>query len=1143
MAKKGMIGKMNKRMVLSGVIAAVMVIALVAGSFAIFDIIKPGVPAVNETSTPVSSGSSEISDPLSEIDDISLADGSDDLSSEQESSSSVSSESDNSSAGKPSGNGTTTEDLKASTKMADLAEAAVRTTGKSSVVTISSALWKDAEKTTCRTMTGKDSSISFAISGLSANKDLTLEVEEIHQRTDEVFAYTVTVNGKEVYFRTYDPSSDGANHYFIPVDGGLIGSNGKAEVTFTNASSSTVRFARVWGFSDMDALLQAEGVSRKMSVALLAPDLTYNLSSDKVTINRLLQQFGSSDMYEVSFALELSYIAQDITALHNKIDYLMQLSAETGTAFHLGMNSWWAGTPSGPDGLGGFFNDIPYHQVVYDPLNIDGRGFWKLSTPNTWSNVPWLTMNNKTYNQARNYRLKEVTSYIQRKIAEYRAKGGKQPEIGIYMENEPVYWPYYAFNASPEAAGDFNASVIAAAKADGVTLNPEDGLSTAEKQWMYKNLRTYIAQEGEAVAQGYQFDAVVVNNGKVTLPTSQQIENAYTHMFPDKTFPMNDSSYSAWETHVIPTLRFGGEWASDLNDERVLDYIAALGKFSDVNAERSAMSDYSLLPQAYVYGADHVTIYNFRPSDASYYKSAGNQSKALKTVENYDKEIMSYHFLDADSLKTGKVLVEAVDVQRTALDADYVAGPTNKFAKGGSLTFKIDNKGAALSNGLVFEINGRILSNLAPAAKMTVYAGASTSDLREVAQLKTLNPNKIDLSEYIDKSKSVAYVKIQMSATSANFTDWVSISSVKAYTKWNKDSGSTSKTEYTYQQLRNRNLFMGYRADCERLLQTYLDRAGKDSVYQRACDLYNSQKYVSAYNYLIGNLSETLPAKYMVTGSGKLGKYAVTLDLGNTNNSVYVELTKAAAENYVFTLSSYDAITVKMTFGGLKNGTYYKLNTLTNGAFELVKVSSASGAVKAANNQAVFTVSLGAASSVKQLPSSFEAQAYSDGSVSAIKVQAQEYRVSDYANYTTLNIASNCKIWLGNDGDSDSDLTAVRATEIKAGDYLKIKVDSKNKVTEIKAYRGKITGTVTAVSQISVKGTTANATVTVKDSANVLHTFEIGGDCKLLFSGRTGDLPKLTTVGNIGLKVGQTITVNYCPWRYNGRNPRAFSIS
>lgn len=1134
---------MNKRIVLSSVIAVVIVIALIIGAFAIFASIKPNKSVLQNNSTTDSSGSSGDSDTSSESGDVSSDISSDDLSSDQNSSSSTNGGNGNGSSSKPGGNGTITEDIKASARMANLAEAAVKTTGKSSVVTVSSTLWTNAEKYTCRTMTGKNSSISFAISGLSANKDLTLEVEEIHQRTDEVFAYTVTVNGKEVYFRTYDPSSDGTNHYFIPVDGSLIGSNGKANVTFTNYHSSTVRFARVWGYSNMDAALKAEGVGRKMSVAMLSPNLTYNLSSDKVTINRLVQQFGSSDMYEVSFALELSYVSQGITALRNKIDYLMQLSAETGTAFHLGMNSWWAGTPDGPDGLGGFFNDILYHQIVFDPLNIDGRGFWKLSTPNTWSNVPWLTMNNKTYNQARNYRLKDVTSYIQRKVAEYRVQGGKQPEIGIYMENEPVYWPYYAFNASPEAAGDFNASVIAAAKADGVTLNPEDGLSTAEKQWMYKNLRTYIAQEGEAVAEGYQFDAVVVNNGKVTLPTSQQIENAYTHMFPDKTFPINDCNYSAWETHAIPTLRFGGEWASDLNDERALDYIAALGKFSDVNAERSSMQDYSLLPQTYLYGADHVTIYNFKPSDASHYKSAGNKTDVLKTVENYDREIMSYNFMSADSLKAGNVLVEAVDVQRTALGENYVAGPTNKFAKGGSLTFKVDNKGTALSNGLVFEINGRILSDLAPAAKMTVYAGSSASDLQEVTQLKLLNPNKIDLSDYIDKSKSIAYVKVQMSATNASFTDWVSISSIKAYTKWDKESGSTSKIEYTYQQLRNRNLFMGYRADCERLLQTYLDRAGKDSVYQRACDLYNNQKYVSAYNLLTSNISETLPARYMVAGSGKLGKYNISLELGDKNNSVYVELTKAAVENYVFTLSSYDNITVKATFSGLTNGTYYKLNALENGKFELVKSSSASGAVKATGKQATFTISLGATSSIKKLPSSFEAKAYSDGSISAIKVQAQDYRVSDYANYTTLNIASNCKVWLGNDGDSDEKMTSVRATAIKAGDYLKIKVDSKNKVIEIKAYRGKITGTVTAVTQISVKGTTANATVTVKDSDNVLHTFEIGGDCKLSFSGRTGDLPKLTTIGNIGLKVGQTITVDYCPWKYNGRNQRAFAIS
>lgn len=240
---------MNKRIVLSSVIAVVIVIALIIGAFAIFASIKPNKSVLQNNSTTDSSGSSGDSDTSSESGDVSSDISSDDLSSDQNSSSSTNGGNGNGSSSKPGGNGTITEDIKASARMANLAEAAVKTTGKSSVVTVSSTLWTNAEKYTCRTMTGKNSSISFAISGLSANKDLTLEVEEIHQRTDEVFAYTVTVNGKEVYFRTYDPSSDGTNHYFIPVDGSLIGSNGKANVTFTNYHSSTVRFARVWGLS------------------------------------------------------------------------------------------------------------------------------------------------------------------------------------------------------------------------------------------------------------------------------------------------------------------------------------------------------------------------------------------------------------------------------------------------------------------------------------------------------------------------------------------------------------------------------------------------------------------------------------------------------------------------------------------------------------------------------------------------------------------------------------------------------------------------------------------------------------------------------------------------------------------------------
>ncbi|MBQ4153137.1 MAG: hypothetical protein IJD11_02170, partial [Oscillospiraceae bacterium] len=1052
---------MNKKMVISTVIVAVIVIALILGVFAVFLMIQPTGGTTGNSSSASSgltdSSTGDFSSDTSSMDDVSSGDmSSEGTESDQQGdnstgngNSSLLPEVNNSSTVKPSGNGTIDNDIKASKQMANLATAAVKTTGQSAVAKLSSKLWEDAPEYDCRTMTGQGSSITFVISGLSPKKELTLEVEEIHQRTDDVFAYTVIVNGQEVYFRTYDPSSDGKNHYFIPVDGSLIGADGKATITFKNEHATTVRFARVWGYSSMDTLMKVEGVNRKMSVSLLAPSLTYNLSTDKVTINRLVQSFGNSDMYDISFGLELFYLSSTPTEFHNKVDHIIKLSAETGVTFRIGLNSWWAGTPAGPDGLGGYFNDINYHQVIYDPLNINGRGKWQLSTPNQWSNVPWLTMNSDTLNTARNYRLQDATSHIQKRLAEYRVAGGKQPSVTTYMENEPLYWAYTAYNGSPNGGADFNSMVVAAAKKDGVTLNPEDGLSLSEKLWLHKNIGTYIDQEGEAVANGYQYDAVIVNNGNVTLPTSQQVENTYTHMFPEEWWPMNDKNYALWETHSISSLRLGGEWAAELNDERALDYMSALGKFANVNAERSAISDYMGLPQAYLYGTDHFQIYNFSTADASLYKAASNRSEALKEVKDYYCEIMSYDFMDENSLKPGDVLVDATDIERTALNSAYVAGPSNTFAKGGTLTFKIDNKGKAFSNGLVLELNGRILSDLASAARMTVFAGSSVDDMQEVTKLRSLTPNRVDLSDAIDKSQSVVYVKIQLSATQASFKNWVSLSNVKAYTKWSKDSGSTNGTQYTYTQLRNRNLFMGYRADTERMLQNYLDRAGKDSIYERACELYNGNRYVSAYNLLLSNISETLPAKYMVKGNGQLGKYNITMDLGNKDKSVYVELTKAAAENYVFTMESYDNVTVKVTFGGLTNGSYYKLNTVETGKFELVKVSSANGAVLAANGKAEFSIALGATSSITPMPSSFEAKAYADGGASSIKIQAQDYRVSEFANYITLNVASGCKVWIGNDGDSDSEMTASRASAIKAGDYLKIKVNELNKAVEL----------------------------------------------------------------------------------------------
>ena len=87
-----------------------------------------------------------------------------------------------------------------------------------------------------------------------------------------------------------------------------------------------------------------------------------------------------------------------------------------------------------------------------------------------------------------------------------------------------------------------------------------------------------------------------------------------------------------------------------------------------------------------------------------------------------------------------------------------------------------------------------------------------------------------------------------------------------------------------------------------------------------------------------------------------------------------------------------------------------------------------------------------------------------------------------------------------------------------------------------------MTGTVTAVEEMSVVGTMSNAFVTVQAADGTTRRLEIGCDCLLNFTGATGSMGKTAMVESVGLQVGQQITVQYSPYTVNGRT-RALAIT
>ncbi len=69
--------------------------------------------------------------------------------------------------------------------------------------------------------------------------------------------------------------------------------------------------------------------------------------------------------------------------LKEMLSYLLTIVEKTDTELFLDYNTWWGGTPDGPDGKGGYFTDVEYNQVIYDPPVKEIQP----SVPNMWSNT------------------------------------------------------------------------------------------------------------------------------------------------------------------------------------------------------------------------------------------------------------------------------------------------------------------------------------------------------------------------------------------------------------------------------------------------------------------------------------------------------------------------------------------------------------------------------------------------------------------------------------------------------------------------------------------------------------------------------------------------------------------------------------
>ena len=1010
----------------------------------------------------------------------------------------------------------------------------LKTSGVSETKTVSVLVGDNNSTYTVRTLSGYGSEMTFTLTGVAANAPAMIDIEEIHLRDDAAIAYAIYVNGVEVYGRTYAPISDGPNHAYFDIPANVVGSSGNLTIRLVNKTEDEVRFRRVWAISNPEQMAQQQGISKKMDVVLMLNETPNDLNYEY--LKNLVKSYQCGGMYNVGLCWEINHISWGKEKTETYLNNVLLASIQTGAPLYLGINSWWAGTPYGVDGLGGMWMDVQYQQITYDANNTDGRGQWQLTTPNEFGDTPWMTMNSDVYNSARVQRIQETVAYLQLRTAELALAGQNLPAVHVYTENEPFYWPInwtqYDVNNYPNGMGDFSPLVIADAAADGITLDPTDGLSEEEKFWMYRNLNTYISEVGKAMAAGLGYNYITVKDGVVTYPKEQMINDAYSHSPIHAIYPNWEPNRRGWENHVLNSIHFGGEWSvyQDVDSSRSFDYLLAYGSYSNINAERAGFpggfdsTDFRVLSQCYAYGLEGVVIYNVLANTDQ--KNVIEESDLGGTpMENRYFETSS--IFTSDFSKKTAYSIGNIQTGIRGLRWDGVSVVPNS-ADGGYLTYRIRNA-QAYSTGLRVSTSGTFSET---SGRLEILAGPSVDQLKSVGIYDSADVNaEIDPSLYAGSKDVYIQVKIYGEGLSSAQMAGLSVSKVGIY-RSGVSNGCTDGSVYTYDQNRIRCQIIAARADTERLMNLYLERAGgtlttqeQKEAFAAAYNLYAEGRYGEAFASISQSISQLLPATFVVSGYGQLGTYPVEISAdSNAKISVTLKEVSDSAVRFSMTASSDAAVTVSI----LKDSGKWSMTQQENGDWLIT-----AGDTAAKDGKVSFTVNL-KERKAKEYPKEFEARvvALTESTLSA---QSQNLAVTDYSNFTDFAFSSNVKVFRGPDGTPKEQLTPCDRTELQYSDYVQVKLNENNMVVEVYAWYGVITGKVIAVEEMSVIGTLSHPFVTIQAADGTTKRLEIGWECYLNFTGATGSMGKLVLVESVGLQVGQQVTAYYCPYETNGR--------
>jgi hypothetical protein len=496
------------------------------------------------------------------------------------------------------------------------------------------------------------------------NAPLTLQFRELRPNDawGAAYGFRISLDGRLAYVRdsaTADAGGGVYRSFFVETADRAITGDGKVTVTVEGTSAERAYFTDVWAYADLDGMVAAQGMRvHDRLVFVLGQD--YRPETDfRARLDYIEANFRETDQVKLGFAV-LDYFPvrtrQQMAANYRK---WLSLSREYGLPFAIESTSDWEGTPRGvADGKGGFFGDLQYQQILWSPQDQTGpdRDVYRnpagqvqrldqflgaayeprfgLSVPNVWGSTPWLTWHhpdlNAFYARKADDSTREITPLVwdlQRtdelgRILPFSSAGesvywSKRDNVGVW---DIVYTDYNGGVERRDIFADLNPHTVAAARADGVTLDPRDDWSEAEKRWLYRNQSHHQQLFTDFFHYGLPRERIEVDGSRARFPADMLRHNIHSEIYSRKQEPYYSPTHPSTAQGVVERGRPGAQYIS-LADYTPggfhhLQRLREFGRIANPNLENSvsahAPDKTLLLREAYVNGSRYTTPYNWR---------------------------------------------------------------------------------------------------------------------------------------------------------------------------------------------------------------------------------------------------------------------------------------------------------------------------------------------------------------------------------------------------------------------------------------------------------------------------------------------------------------------------------------------------